>query len=128
MTDTAALSPAESVAAAEARAAAARERLTDDLHRLQAKLNPKTLARDAAQRATEAGRNAAQRATEAGQSAAAQGLDFARENPAPVAGAVAATGLFLLRHRIARLFRRKPKVVAQKKARPAELNHSDQGI
>lgn len=128
MTDPASLSPADAVAAAERRANAARERLTGDLHKLQDRLNPKTLARDAMHRATDAGRSAARTAADKGQTAAREGLDFARDNPAPVAGAVAVTGLFVLRHRIARLFRRKPKVVAQKQARPADLTHSDQGI
>ena len=119
--------PAETVAAAERRAAQAKERVSDDLHALQAKLNPKTLALEAAHKAADRGRTAARSAAEAGQTAAYQGLDFARENPAPVAGAVAVTGLFLLRHRIARLFRKKPAVKARSKAKPAHLTHSDQG-
>lgn len=100
--------PAADITAAERRAALAKERLTDDLHRLQAKLNPRTLARDAA-------RTAADR----GQSVAESGLDYARANPAPVVGAVAVTGLFLFRRRIAALFRREKKltVPAQAKSR-----------
>lgn len=121
MTDSSPPSPAQSVTEAEARANAARERLTDDLHKLQVKLNPKTLARDAATRAADAGRSAARTAADKGQTAAQEGLDFARANPAPVAAAVGVTGLFLLRKRIARLFRRKPRVHAQKKAKPADL-------
>lgn len=106
--------------AAERRAAAAKERLTDDLHRLQAKLNPKTLARDAARSAADKG-----------QSAATSSLDYARANPAPVIGAIAATSLFLLRHRIVALFRRNKKltVPAQAKgpSRAADATPSDQG-
>lgn len=120
--------PAETVEEAERRAAQAKERVADDLHRLQERLNPKTLARDAMHRATDAGRSAARTAADRGQTAAQEGLEFARANPAPIASAVVATGLFLLRHRIARLFRRRPAVKAQKKARPANLTHSDQGI
>lgn len=95
--------PAADVQAAEARAAAAKERLSDDVHRLQAKLAPKALARDAAQAASDKGQDA---------------MRAARANPLPVAGAVGATVLFLLRHRIAALFRRKKKltVPAQAKA------------
>ena len=92
--------PAADIRAAERRATQARERLAGDLHKLQAKLNPKALARDAARSAADAG-----------QSAASSGLDYAIANPAPVAGAVAVTGLFLFRRRIARLFRRKSKPV-----------------
>lgn len=109
--------PAAEIGAAERRATLARERLTDDLHRLQVKLNPRTLAREAARSAADAGQNAA-----------TSGLDYARANPAPVAGAVAVTGLFLFRKRIATLFRRKKKytVPAQAKAhdphRPQEGN------
>lgn len=101
MTDAAA-----EIAAAERRAVLARERLTDDLHRLQAKLNPKSLALDAARSAADAG-----------QSAATSGLDYARANPAPVAGVVAVTGLFLFRKRIARLFRRDRKLTVPAKAK-----------
>ena len=119
--------PTADIAAAERRATEARERLTDDLHKLQTKLNPKTLAREAARNAADKGRDVARSAADAGQSAAYQGMDYVRANPAPVAGAVAVTGLFLLRKRIARLFRRKPKVKAQAKARPADFTHSDQG-
>lgn len=104
--------PAADINAAERRATQARERLTNDLHRLQAKLNPKTLARDVA-------RNAA----DAGQNAASTGLDYARANPAPVAGAVAATGLFLFRRRILRLFRRDKKLTVPAQAK----SHSQQG-
>jgi hypothetical protein len=98
---------ATDIRAAERRSAAARARLTGTLHQLQNKLSPKVLARDAATAAATAGQNAAQ-----------AGLESARANPAPVAGAVALGGLFLFRKRIARLFRRKKKlkVPAQAKA------------
>lgn len=106
MTDAAA-----EIAAAERRATQARERLSGSLHRLQAKLNPKTLALDAARSAADAG-----------QTAASSGMEYARTYPAPVAGAVAVTGLILFRKRIARLFRRDRAV-------PADLppSSSDQG-
>ncbi|WP_425230103.1 phosphatase [Sphingomonas sp.] len=103
--------PAADIRAAERRAAAAKERLTNDLHRLQVKLNPKALALDAA-------RTAADR----GQSAAESGLDYARANPAPVAGVVAVTGLFLFRKRIIGLFRRKKTSAARAQARSVENN------
>lgn len=119
--------PAATIAAAELRATQAKERLADDLHKLQAKLNPKTLAKDAVHRATDAGRTAARTAADKGQTAAQDGIEFARANPAPVAAAVTVSGLFLLRHRIVRLFRKKPVIKAQAKAKPAHLTHSDQG-
>ena len=104
--------PAAEIQAAERRAAAAKERLTDDLHRLQAKLAPKALARDAAQAAADKGQEA---------------VRVAKANPAPVAGAVALTGLFLFRHRIARLFRRKKKLTVPAQPKAPAVSHSDQG-
>ena len=106
--------PAADINAAEARATLARERLTDDLHRLQNKLNPKTLALDAARSAADKG-----------QIAANSSIDYAKANPAPVAGAVAVTGLILFRKRIARLFRRKKKLTVPAQAR--STTNSDQG-
>lgn len=115
---TAAPDPAADIKAAERRAEAAKARLADDMHRLQAKLSPKTLARDVARTASDKG-----------QTYARAGMDAAKNNPAPVAGAVAATGLFLLRHRIAALFRRKKKltVPAQAKAPASEPTYIVQG-
>ena len=107
--------PVDEIRAAERRAVQARERLSDDFQRLQVRLNPKTLAKDAARSAADAG-----------QSAAASGLDFAKANPAPIAGAVAVTGLFLLRHRIAKLFPRKKKhTVATKAKAPRHQQKED---
>lgn len=108
--------PAAEIEAAERRATQARERLTDDLHKLQTKLNPKTLARDAARTAKDAG-----------QSYARAGVDVAKQNPAPVAGAVAVTGLFLLRGRIGRLFRRKKKLTVPAQPKAPQPTYSDQG-
>ena len=104
--------PAADIQAAERRVEAAKGRLTDDVHRLQAKLAPKALARDAAQAAADKGQDA---------------ILVARANPLPVAGAVLATGLFLFRYRILALFRRRKKltVPAQPKA-PADT-HAQQG-
>lgn len=102
--------PVAEINAAERRAAAAKERLSDDLHRLQVRLKPATLARDAARTAADKG-----------QSAAESGLEFARANPASVAGAVAVTGALLFRRRLVALFRRKKKrtVPAQAKRHDA---------
>ncbi|HEU0045136.1 phosphatase [Sphingomonas sp.] len=108
--------PVADVQAAERRAALAKERLAESAHRLQAKLNPKTLAREAARSATDKGRTYAR-----------AGVDAARQNPAPVAGAVAATGLFLLRHRIAGLFRRKQKLTVPAQARAPDPTYTIQG-
>ena len=103
--------PAEDIRTAERREAEARERLTETLHELQAKLNPKALAREGARKMADAG-----------QSAASKGADAARRNPAPVAGAAAVGVLFLARKRIAGLFRRrKKKLTLPAQARSPEL-------
>lgn len=83
------------IRAAQLREAAARARLTDTLHELQARLNLKALAREGARKVADAG-----------QSAARNGADAARRNPAPAIGAAAVALLFLARHRIVGLFRR----------------------
>ncbi|HEU0065934.1 MAG TPA: phosphatase [Sphingomonas sp.] len=84
--------PAETLFAAEARTVIARERLSTTVANLQAKLDPRELALKAKQDVTIAG-NAA--------------LDTAKGNPQAVAGAAAITIVFLARHRIMRLFRRR---------------------
>lgn len=101
--------PATDVAAAERRELLARERLTETMQELQAKLNPKVIARDVTARAVDSGKQAAR-----------NGADMAQRNPGAIAGAVAVIGLFLARHRIAKLFRRKPKKVPA-----APINHGD---
>ncbi|MDP1026063.1 DUF3618 domain-containing protein [Sphingomonas sp. KR1UV-12] len=78
------------LAAAELEAAAARQRLSDTVNNLQARLDPKLLAEDARQ---------------VGLTAARASVNGARRNPGVVAGALAAAGLLLARHRIAGLFR-----------------------
>lgn len=93
-----AVDPAARLAAAEVDAAVARERLSVTLAKLQVKLNPRTLALQAAREVADKGGAAAQAS-----------LNTAVRNPGAVAGATAVAGLFLSRHRIASLFRRKPK-------------------
>ncbi len=80
------------LAAAEAEAIAARQRLSTTVADLQARLDPSLLAEEARQ---------------AGMTAVAAGIDGAKSNPGMVATAVAATGLLLVRHRIAAAFRRR---------------------
>lgn len=92
--------PAAEIKAAEQREALARQQLTGTLQELQARLNPKALAREGARKVADAG-----------QTAANKGADAARRNPAPVAGAAAVGVLFLSRRRIAALFRRKKKTL-----------------
>lgn len=75
--------------------AAARERVTQTLGKLQDRLSPKTIARNA-------GRDIA----DAGTAAIATSVDTVKRNPGAIAGASAVAGLFLARHRIAALFRR----------------------
>lgn len=95
--------PAAAIRDAQRREVEARARLTASLQLLQARLKPKSLARRAQLRLTDAAGSGAQRA---------------RRNPLPVIGAVAAAGLFLARHRIARLFRRQPPAAAPQPPRP----------
>ena len=90
--------PATRLMDAEAEAAAARERLSGTLRKLQVRLNPRDLAKQAA-------RDVADK----GQAAAQASLDTAVRNPRAVAGVTAVAGLFLARHRLAGLFRKKDK-------------------
>lgn len=94
--------PATRLLAAEADAALARERLSTTVGQLQARLDPQLLARDAQAVGTAAGLAA---------------IDGARRNPGAVAGAVAAIGLFLARHRIG-AFRRHRKASKPLPAQP----------
>lgn len=84
------------IEAAERRELEARARLLATLHELQAKLNLKALTRQLSRRVAGAGETAAR-----------TGVDAARRNPAPLAGAAAIGLAILARHRIAGLFRRK---------------------
>jgi hypothetical protein len=84
------------LAEAEAQAIVARERFARSAAALQERLEPRRLARDAAREMRQAGEDAARRTA-----------DGARRNPRALAGVVAVAGLFLARHRIASLFRRR---------------------
>ena len=75
-----------SVAVAEQHAATARHRLAATLVEIQARLNPKALAREAAQELREAGEELAR-----------EGLATMKRHPLTVAGVVTAIGLFLAR-------------------------------
>lgn len=84
------------VSIAEQRAAAARERLTDTATTLQARLNPRVVARDAVETLQENGEKALR-----------TGVENARAHPEAVVWAATLTTAWLARHRIAALFRRK---------------------
>lgn len=86
------------LAAAEARSQAARRRLAGTMFAMQDRINPKTLAREAAQELKEAGTDLARK-----------GLETVRDNPGVVAGVVATLGLILSRHRIGAWLGRGPK-------------------
>ena len=92
--------------AAQSNAAAQRERAAASLAELQARLNPRRMAR-----------KAVRDATDAGEAAATVGLDTARRHPGALAGIVAVAGLFLARHRIAHLFRHRRDATAIDKRR-----------
>lgn len=95
--------PVVRLAAAEVDAAAARDRLNDTVARLQSKLDPKLLARQATDEARAAG---------------VKGADYARDNPRLVGGVAGAIALFLLRKPLSRLFRRRKGPKPQKAAKP----------
>ena len=75
-----------SLAVAEARSARARQRLAGTLVEIQARLNPKALAREAAQELREAG-----------QELAREGMETVRRHPLTFAGVATAIGLFFAR-------------------------------
>jgi len=75
-----------SLAVAEARSVRARQRLAGTLVEIQARLNPKALAREAAQELREAGEELAR-----------EGLETVKRHPLTAAGMVGAVALFLAR-------------------------------
>lgn len=96
---------ASRIAAAEADAARARAQLSATLAVLQRRLEPSRLAQEAKRNLADVGTVAAERTREA-----------VRRRPGALAGAVALAGLFLARHRVAALLRRKPKATASNDA------------
>jgi hypothetical protein len=82
------------LAFAKMRSAEARERLAGTLVELQARLNPKALARDALQELKETG-----------QEMAREGLEAAKRHPLSLAGAATAVGIFLARKPLSKLIR-----------------------
>lgn len=103
----AATPPVVRLAAAEVDAVAARDRLNDTVARLQSKLDPKLLARQA---------------TEEAKAVGGRGADYARDNPKVVGGTAAAVLLFLVRKPLFRLFRRRKGPKPQKAAKPMTVN------
>ena len=101
--------PVQRLAAAEANAALAKQRLSRTLGVLQERLNPGRLAREAASDVIDVGNVAA---------------DNARRHPGALAGAVAVAGLLLGRHRVLALFTGRPR--AASRARPANLPEQPQ--
>lgn len=89
---------------AEARAQRARKRLTDTLVALQARLNPRALAKEAAEELKEAGEQMLR-----------NGVEAVKQQPVKAAGVAAAVGLFLLRKPLRKLAER-----AQETPAPSE--------
>lgn len=85
------MSDTNEIASAEARAAAAKQRLSSTLGELQTRLEPGKVLRDAVDGITETG----------------------KRHPGKIVGAVALAAAFLGRHRIGAMFRRKPDDDAQ---------------
>ena len=77
---------------AKMRSVEARERLAGTLVELQARLNPKALAREAIQELKETG-----------QEMAREGLEAAKRHPLTLAGAATAVGIFLVRKPLSKL-------------------------
>jgi len=92
------VSEVSQILAAEARAAAAKERLTATAGELQERLAPQALAREAAGTLSDAGRRALD-----------TGVRTARANPQAVAGGAALVLAFLGRHRLWSLVRRRKR-------------------
>jgi len=86
-----------SLAIAEQRSEAARKRLATTLVEIQGRLNPRALAREAAQELRETGEELAR-----------EGLEAVKRHPLTVAGMVGAVGLFLARKPIRALIARLP--------------------
>jgi ElaB/YqjD/DUF883 family membrane-anchored ribosome-binding protein len=82
-----------SLVIAEQRSVRARRRLAGTLVEIQARLNPRALAREAAHELREAG-----------QELAREGLETVKRHPLTMAGVAAAIGLFLTRRPLRRLF------------------------
>ncbi len=106
--------PVIRLASAEVDAAAARDRLNDTVARLQSKLDPKLLAKEAVGEAKLLGRQAVGEARVAGD----KGVVYARDNPRIVGGAAAGIILFLLRRPLLGLFKRRKGPKPQKAAKP----------
>jgi hypothetical protein len=86
-----------SLAVAAQRSAQARQRLAGTLVEIQARLNPKALAREAAQDLREAGHELAR-----------EGIESVKRHPLTVAGALAAIGLFVARRPVRALLAKLP--------------------
>lgn len=92
------MSDAAAIVAAEARAAAAKLRLTATMSELQERLAPEALAREAIDTLSDAGRKALD-----------TGVETARAKPAQVIGGAALIVAFFGRHRLLSLFRRRKR-------------------
>lgn len=89
------------LAIAKSQAQTARQRLAGTLVELQARLNPKALAREAVQELKETGEEFAR-----------NGLDAVKRHPLTVGGIAAAIGLFLARRPIRQLLDKHPDETA----------------
>lgn len=89
---------AADIAAAEARAAAAKQRLTRTVGVIQERLAPQTLAKDAVDSLSDAGRKAFD-----------NGVETARANPAVAIGGAALAVVFLARRPLIALFTRRKR-------------------
>ncbi len=86
------------LAAAQARSANARQRLSATLVELQARLKPKALVRDAVQELREAGHELTR-----------EGLEMARRHPLTLASIATGVGLFLARRPLRALIETMPE-------------------
>ncbi|QNE30929.1 DUF3618 domain-containing protein [Sphingomonas sp. NBWT7] len=93
---------------AEARVAEARRRFGDTVGALQAKLDPRVVARDAMDGLTEGGEKALR-----------SGVETARQHPDAVVWSVTLAAALLARRRIAALFKRRGRGAAQRNSETA---------
>lgn len=95
--------PVVRLAAAEVDAAAAKDRLNDTVARLQSKMDPKLIAKEAGDEAKRVGR---------------QGVTLARDNQEALLGLAGGVLLFLLRKPLLGIFKRRKYPKPQRAAKP----------
>jgi hypothetical protein len=105
--------PVMRLAAAEVDVAAAKDRLNDTVAKLQSKLDPKLIAKEATDEAKRVGD---------------KGLTFARDNQSVLAGLAGGMLLYMIRKPIFRLFKRRKGPKPQRAAKPMTATAPNQRL